>query len=323
MLCLALAGGLSACIDEDLSNCGADLALRYRMHVQENISSTLTNELNAPEELAIRQLLGEALNPVFSDVVRDLQLHFYDAQGSAAHYEEHIINANSSSFTVYLPVQQYRHHALANQQAEPLVTEHDLEAQTAHRLHREQADTIDAHAHGVFAGTLDLDIIDNSSVVNAENQTFDVDLYMVNCATALVIDLDGHVPDQLYAHAYGFADSYAVDNSTYAFTTNHAVRTIALSDGDQHRALYSVHLPSKNAENRADDGLWSYDCVVQMNGTYTRTQLSVSSPARAGTLSIIKAKLHDNGSLGSDSQEVGVSVTLDWKPGGSHDVPID
>ena len=56
------------------------------------------------------------------------------------------------------------------------------------------------------------------------------------------------------------------------------------------------------------------------------TRLTELLPAalgvRNGDVKIIKAKLNPDGSISTDEPEVGVSVTLDWKPGGSHDVEM-
>ena len=43
---------------------------------------------------------------------------------------------------------------------------------------------------------------------------------------------------------------------------------------------------------------------------------------KAGRLKLIKAKLKADGSLVVTNASVGVSVKLDWKPGGSHDIDI-
>ena len=42
----------------------------------------------------------------------------------------------------------------------------------------------------------------------------------------------------------------------------------------------------------------------------------------AGALKVFKVHLNDRGEVVTDEREVGVSVTLDWKPGGDHDVEM-
>ena len=48
----------------------------------------------------------------------------------------------------------------------------------------------------------------------------------------------------------------------------------------------------------------------------------IEEPLKAGEIKIVKAHLHADGSLQPVSAEVGVSVTLDWKQGGSYDSDI-
>ena len=47
-----------------------------------------------------------------------------------------------------------------------------------------------------------------------------------------------------------------------------------------------------------------------------------SRPLLAGHMVVLKVVLDDQGQATAVSSEVGVSVTLDWKPGGDHDVEI-
>jgi hypothetical protein len=54
----------------------------------------------------------------------------------------------------------------------------------------------------------------------------------------------------------------------------------------------------------------------------TESVLGVRKPLRAGQLKIIRAKMYSNGALEPDGTGVGVSVTLDWKEAGHHEVPL-
>ena len=62
--------------------------------------------------------------------------------------------------------------------------------------------------------------------------------------------------------------------------------------------------------------------VPSINGKYTETIFTMNEPLKAGRIKIIKTILKEDGSLATSSTAVGVSVKLDWKPGGSHDVDI-
>lgn len=46
------------------------------------------------------------------------------------------------------------------------------------------------------------------------------------------------------------------------------------------------------------------------------------NPLKAGEMQIIKVKLNDEGGVVTENPEVGVSVELDWKPGGDFDIEI-
>ena len=62
--------------------------------------------------------------------------------------------------------------------------------------------------------------------------------------------------------------------------------------------------------------------VRQPDGELTRNTLHVARPLLAGHMVVLKVVLDDQGQATAVSSEVGVSVTLDWKPGGDHDVEI-
>ena len=70
--------------------------------------------------------------------------------------------------------------------------------------------------------------------------------------------------------------------------------------------------------------LWEVRAYVTLpSGTVTETILSGSEPLRAGTLTIIRTNLHEDGAIMPiASPEVGASVTLDWKKGGEHNIDI-
>ena len=66
--------------------------------------------------------------------------------------------------------------------------------------------------------------------------------------------------------------------------------------------------------------LWQIRAYVTLpDGTVTESILYIDRPLQAAQLRIIKARLKSDGSLQPESQEVGVSVTLDWKQGGTYE----
>lgn len=69
--------------------------------------------------------------------------------------------------------------------------------------------------------------------------------------------------------------------------------------------------------NSNSEALWEFRVYIpQPDGTITETILGIRDPLRAGQLKIIKVRVGDNGQLESETPNVGVSVTLDWNPGG-------
>ena len=90
-----------------------------------------------------------------------------------------------------------------------------------------------------------------------------------------------------------------------------------------YRMLYATTLPSPdNAQGNPDDGIWQVKVYVTMDGKITENVLHVGEPLPVGKVKIIKGVIKDDGSVSTESPEVGVSVTLDWKPGGDHDVEM-
>ena len=318
---------LTSCIDEDLSDCGADYGITYTLRLQTNLRAMLGDELPLPEEQAIAGRLEQALGGVFTDRAADIDLSFFTG-GAVAHHEAHRMDASSASYTIYLPVADYDHAAVANAQAEPLVTIGGAGAYTTLRLDQQQADTIGSHTAGLFTATRDIVVADGT------DQHFNVNLYMQNCAAAVVIDLNGHTPAAVTGCLSGLACGFSVADSTFDFSRQTVVRASRTDDGAGRIALYAAGFPSpsssflrgERAGGEASGGEasspWLFRIYVTENGTTTESTLSVSEPLPAGGLKVIKARIGDGGQVVTDAPEVGVSVKLDWKPGGSHDVEM-
>ena len=159
---------------------------------------------------------------------------------------------------------------------------------------------------------------------------------MQNCAVALVIDLNGHQLTSIHGSLSGMASAFAVADSVYLFDRNTVVRASRLDDGQGRTALYAACFPSKDSQQasyetykpnkysapEASSSLWQMVVYTTENGRTTESTLSVSEPLRAGDIKVIKARIGDGGQVVTDAPGVGVSVKLDWKPGGDHDVEI-
>ena len=337
---VVLSISLVACstIDDDMSDCGEQAKMEYELRLVTNMTTELKTQLTTKTDLNIAQALRTHLSDVFTDFAHDVDLSFYDTQGDSARlqHNEHIMDANQASYELNLPMRQYMHLATANILDNHLVTlEGGGNCHTA-RLHQVESDTIDSHTTGIFTARQPMEVLEN------ENQNFNVHLYMANCSATLVIDPQGHDTEGIQTYSTGFATSFNICDSTYSFSEKSPVmRTIRLNqiESSDELSFCSVSFPSREVKPSAtrtiietedpfiaqpgEELLWEFHVYVpQSDGTITENILRVKEPLRAGQLKIIKVRLNDNGIIESDSPEVGVSVTLDWKPGGTYNPEI-
>ena len=144
---------------------------------------------------------------------------------------------------------------------------------------------------------------------------------MANSSAVVVIDQSRVQPTELWGFVEGMATQFQVNDSTYSSSLNTMVRAKRINQDfitnsiPTHDALYTVCFPSIKPE-------WRYHVITKVNDKYTETIFTMNEPLKAGKLKIIKTRLKEDGSLSTSNTAVGVSVKLDWKPGGSHDVEI-
>lgn len=349
---------LTSCINEDLSGCGTDFGLTYNVRLRTNLRSTLYGELSAPAEQAMAERLATALGGVFTDHASDLDLAFYTGE-APAHREAHEMDGSSASYTIYLPSADYNHLAMANAAAEPLVSV-EGDAYSLLEFRQADADTLPSHTVGVFAARRQLRVADAGGSFNVDlyMQNSAVAL-VIDLNGHQLTDIHGSLSGM--ASAFAVADSaYIFDRSTvirasrlddgagrvalYAacFPSREAPLQLSpVGRGQQARQLGSslaspssgVAAPSllERAGGEASVGeasvgeassLYQFVVYTTENGSITESTLSVSEPLRAGDIKVIKARIGDGGQVVTDAPEVGVSVKLDWKPGGDHDVEI-
>ncbi len=318
-------------VDENLSDCETDYKINYELRLITNMTTELKTqletELSTEVDVAAAAALKDYLKEIFTDYAHDVDLSFYDVVEDSVrlHHEAHIMDANQSSYTLYIPVHRYMHTAVANVVENDLVTlQEDDKCHTA-VLHQEIADTIGTHKTGLFTARLPMDVLEGI------DQTFDVSLYMANCATALVIDTLGSGIKDMKVHMTGFATDFNVCDSTYRFKFSSIVKTDELNLSTPGGMVFaSVNYPSRDTRptkvviettdpfisQDAADALWQIRAYTTLkDGTITETKLSVTKPLRAGQLKVYKAKALTNGSVQPDDPDVGVSVALDWASG--------
>ncbi len=309
---------LTSCIDEDLSRCGVNYDMEYVVvqDMRGSLHDEMAQEFTTEAERAVGVRLEAELGAVCSDIAHDLDLSFYDNHRQAWH-QNVIVDASTASLTVYMQRADYRHLGVANIAEEPVATLTGAGSDTGMTIGCAAADTVDSQRSALFTSRLDM---------TGNAMTYRSYLYMVNSTAALIINRQGHEPQDIKAYVVDMAESFAVSDSLYSFAASrddsHVVRTRRFTEGG-YDCLYAVMLPSREGTPDADKGLWRINVYVTMpDGKTTESVLAVNAPLRAGKARLIKARLNDDGSLDVDEPEVGVSVTLDWKPGGSHDVEI-
>lgn len=348
---------LSGCslIDDEPGECGYKerYEVDYELELVTNMTTEIQTQLTAETDISVAAELKAHLSDIFTDFAHDVDLSFYDTKGDSMrlHHDEHIMDANQHSYTLYIPRQKYMHLAVANIVDDALV---DLQyderchtsqiVQTPPRLRNgtAQPDTIDSHTTGLFTARQLMEMIEGV------NQTFNVKLFMANCAAALVIDPRGELTEGLKVYTTGFATAFNVADSTYVFSDpSPIVRTIRLQSlsEDSHLLTFcSVNFPSREPKEQSapfyqwgmtrsiieteepfiaqegDETLWQFRTyITNADGTVTETILSLRQPLRAGQLKIIKAYVKGDGSVQTDDQTVGVSVQLDWNQGGNYE----
>lgn len=304
ILLLATTTTLSSCIDEDMSDCGKDYQIQYNLRLNTQLNTTIDADLNLAEEQGIASNLKQALGKIFTDHAKDNDLSFFTGE-TLAHHEANPMDANSVSYTIFLPRNAYTNLALANTGAIGNVSIQGADALGTLALAQEKKDTIDSHNIGLFSARLNIQEEDF-------DQNLKTTLYMANCASAVVIDKNNVQADEIFGFVKGMANSFAVKDSTYSYDYGTVVKAQKVASTDTHEALYAVSFP----------GTGEIHVIVKINGKYTENILTFPTPLRAGNLRIAKVTLHPDGSFESKTQSVGVSVKLDWKPGGQHDIEI-
>lgn len=319
---------LSACwlmagcsvIDDDLSDCGEpeeEYNIDYELRLITNMTTELETQLTTITEMGVAESLRAHLKDIFSDFAHDIDLSFYDTEGDMTrlHHKRDIIDANQTSYTLTLPMQEYMHLAVANIAENHVVGLSNDENCHTSMLEQTDDSPIASHTTGLFTARLPMEVLSGVS------QTFNVKLYMANSAVALVLDTKGHAYSEMKVYATGFAKEFMIEDSTYVFPENEVlVRADKVDTGNDLLCFCSVNFPSHNPDEvEADQPLWQLKVYVTMpDGSITETVIDVKEQLKAGELKIIKGELDDNGAVRPYDSTVGVSVTLDWNEGGTY-----
>lgn len=339
---MAVAVVFSGCsvIDEDLSDCGTQADVDYELQLVTNMTTEIQTQLSAQADVQLASALRTHLSEIFSDYAHDVDLSFYDTVDDSIRlqHDRHIMDANQASYTLNLPMHEYMHLAVANIVENDLVGLVNDEHCHPSMLQQVQQDTIDSHGTGIFTARLPMNVLENV------DQTFDVHLFMANCASMLVIDPQGYDVSNVKAYSTGFATGFSICDSAYVYPKKSPiVRATKMNrqDNTSDFGFCSVTFPSPEPGKTSgltrtvieteepfiaqpgEESLWEYRVYVpNPDGTITESVLGIREPLRAGQLKIIKCRIGAGGKIESDAPEVGVSITLDWKPAGQWEIPL-
>lgn len=330
----SLLGGCSL-VDDDLSQCDSDCSLDYQLRLVTNITTELQTELGLQADLEMKGKLEDYFKTFFTDYATDVDLSFYDTEDPMPrlfHMSE-TMNGSESSFSLTLPVDAYRHTAVANIQTNGAVTLEDDDFCHSGRLLQHATEHLaPMHRTGLFTARKDLE------VHAGKDENFDVRLYMANAASALVLDMSEARETVRSAMAVltGMATEFFISDSTYVFDDQVLVSSDELvsEDGGTH-CFASVHFPSRTRpeskviiqidgdDQTAGEPLWSWKvyCVME-DGSITESVLEIPRPVLPGHLLVMKGKVISSGAILIEDVSVTVTVTLDWDPGLEFPVPL-
>ena len=300
----------------------------YQLKLVTNMTTELQTQLTTMTELSVANALEMHLKDIFTDFAHDVDLSFYDTEGllNRLQHDEHIMDANQSSYTLTLPMRKYLHLAVANIAENDVVELMDDEYSYSSVLQQMKGEVIDgtevqsSHTTGLFTARQPMEVL------SGVDQTFNVHLYMANSAVALVLDTKEQPYADLKVYATGFAEAFYIRDSTYVFTnTSPLVKAEPVATESKLLCFCSVNFPSRDdipaTKSRAEKepAFWQFKVyLTKPDGTVTETILDIDEPLKAGDLRVIKGELDDEGAVRPYDSTVGVSVTLDWNSGGTY-----
>ena len=318
----SLALCVCSCIDEDLSDCGVDYNVEYRMEMTDDADATLRRELYLAEEQEALTALQPVVGAVFTPLAADLGFTFHHTDGTQAYRQSRIINSASAAFTLYLSAKPYRTLAVANAEAEPVLQGEPSPTAHSWQLTHTRRDTVDSHTRGVFTGVQDIDIPADAS------QSYVVPLHMRNCGCILLLDHTEAAGAQTAGYLSDMAATLQANDSTFSHADAPLVRMNRLVT-NRYTALHGFCFPSQTAPvytragSDSSGAYWGLRAYVTLtDGTTTENLLYVRRPLHSEELYILKGRIDAEGRITVESREVGVSVTLNWKEGGTYEPEI-
>ena len=307
--------------------------MNYQLRLVTNMTTELQTQLTTLSELSVAHALTMHLKDIFTDIAHDVDLSFYDTEGALnrLQHDQRVIDANLWSDNLMLPISKYMHLAIANIADNDVVSLKGDEYSNSSTLQQANGqltdgiETLPSHTTGLFTARQPMELL------SGVDQTFNVSLYMANCAVALVIDPKGQAYTDLKVYASGFADTFYIRDSTYVFAdASPLVIAEQVETGNNLLCFCSVNFPSRDAtpasaKSRAKEStsLWQLKVyLTKPDGNITETILDIDEPLKAGNLKIIKGELDADGAVRPYNSTVGVSVTLNWNSAGDYVTPL-
>ena len=323
-------------IDEDISKCTNQARLTYQLELDPEIVQELEDELALHSDEEIRTLLKGYIDGVFTNYARDVDLYFFDTNEpmSCLRSLSETMNSASNTYAISMPVRSYMHTAVTNVKVSETAQIAGDETYPTIRLEHKKVDGVYApQQSGLFTTHRQIDIGEKA------NQRFRIKLKMANAMSALVLDTGKATGvESIRVVVDGMATSFNLADSTYVYddTAIFSTEEFVTENGYKH-CYASVHFPSRDSLNGTkgefDDGggeddpdaplpkLWKWTVYATLaDGTVTRSVLEMRPPIKAGQLKIRNAFVLDQGKVGSNEVDVGITVQLDWKPG--LDIPV-
>ena len=311
-------------IDDDLSVCGVDYLIDYKMRLTTEIHMTIEEKLSLEIEKPIADALRIWADPIFSGRAHDLDMCFYalDGTNELKHHQFEVIDATQKSYTLTIPRQDYQHLAVVNTADNGNVSLSGSTNATTMRIEQREADTLPSHPTAIYTARLQMHMSDEPE----GDLSFDVPLYMISSAVALVVidSTETSHPELQSVTIGGTATGFNVLDSTFTYSHPSVIRAQKVTS----QCYAAVTLPSadkpaamRGKMKRAEDACWTICVHTRLtDGSITETVLDIKNPLQAGTLEIIKVYMHDDGTVEPSDVEVGVTVTLDWKQGSSQEL---
>ena len=317
---------LSSCqlVDEKTTDCVQALDVDYEMKLTTNITTQIQTQLSLVTEVAVATSLENHLKNVFTNRADDVNLSFYDVFGDSVrlYHKLDVMDATQTSYSLNIPIRRYMHLGLANLAESGTVKLENDETCHGSRLQQQLGDTIPTHRKGIFSARAPMEMKEG------EDQEFNVNLYMANCAATLVLDTLGSGVRDVRVFATGFATAFDVADSVYRYQYTPVIRAdkVEVKDPANPQLCYvTVNVPARTPQTKApgDPTYWDFRVYASLSdGSVTETKLSITHPLYPGQLDVLKAVVYGNGALEPEDVSVVVNVSLNWKPGMEHEVEM-